>query len=80
MDKSPLEILRLAENEEQACELAQVEISDDNLGSMVADIHSHLEIQGKTDPNIGVLIDDSWKESDHFSRLGWSCSYPNDGT
>ncbi|KAG7539157.1 Ribonuclease H domain [Arabidopsis suecica] len=76
------EILRLAENEEQAWQLAQVEIPDDVVDSVVRNTHSHsmIDEQRQVGNGFQCYVDGSWKESDRFSGVAWFCSNPNDGT
>ncbi|KAG7585995.1 Reverse transcriptase zinc-binding domain [Arabidopsis thaliana x Arabidopsis arenosa] len=80
MDQSPIDILRLAENEEQAWQLAQVEISDDNLETVATITQSHCRVEhiGHNRSGYQCFLDGSWKENDCFSGLGWFCSYPNE--
>lgn len=50
-DNNPMEVLRLAENEEQAWELPQVEINEETQGSMVLD-NQHNSRVGRLRPHI----------------------------
>lgn len=54
-DSNPMEVLRLAENEEQAWELPQVEINEETQGSMVLDNQNNSRV-GRLRPTSLVIV------------------------
>ncbi|KAG7556849.1 Ribonuclease H domain [Arabidopsis suecica] len=78
-DKDPLEVLRLAEKEAQLWQSAQLELHNENLGSVdlvtrprVRDVSLESNFSGYR-----CFVDGSWKENDKFSGTGWFCTSSN---
>ncbi|KAG7552416.1 Longin-like domain superfamily [Arabidopsis thaliana x Arabidopsis arenosa] len=78
-DTDPAEVLRLAEKEAQLWQSAQIELHNENPGSVdlvnqdrVRDISLEAEYSGYR-----CFVDGSWKESDKFSGTGWFCTSSN---
>ncbi|KAG7568025.1 Ribonuclease H domain [Arabidopsis thaliana x Arabidopsis arenosa] len=79
IDKDPLEVLRLAENEAQLWQSAQIELHHETHGTVELVNRSRV---GNTslDSNYSgyrCFVDGSWKESDKFSGTGWFCTSSN---
>ncbi|KAG7548661.1 Ribonuclease H-like superfamily [Arabidopsis suecica] len=79
IDTDPVEVLRLAEKEAQLWQSAQIELHNENHGSVdlvnqdrVRDISLEAEYSGYR-----CFVDGSWKESDKFSGTGWFCTSSN---
>ncbi|KAG7583517.1 Ribonuclease H-like superfamily [Arabidopsis suecica] len=75
----PAEVLRLAEKEAQLWQSAQIELHNENHGSVnlvnqdrVRAISLETEYSGYR-----CFVDGSWKESDKFSGTGWFCTSSN---
>jgi len=78
VDRSPIDILRHAENKEQVWQLAQVKFLDENQAQEAGNIHYQpwVEFLRGTVSGYQYFIDGSWKESHRFAGLGCFCSFP----
>ncbi|KAG7579095.1 Ribonuclease H domain [Arabidopsis thaliana x Arabidopsis arenosa] len=74
-----IEVLRLAEKEAQLWQSAQIELHNENHGSVdlvnqdrVSNVSLEAEYSGYR-----CFVDGSWKEGDKFSGTGWFCTSSN---
>ncbi|KAG7568133.1 Ribonuclease H-like superfamily [Arabidopsis thaliana x Arabidopsis arenosa] len=78
-DTDPIEVLRLAEKEAQLWQTAQVDLHNENHGSV--DLVNQIRVRDVSlESNYSgyrCFVDGSWKGSDKFSGTGWFCTSSN---
>ncbi|KAG7592953.1 Ribonuclease H domain [Arabidopsis thaliana x Arabidopsis arenosa] len=76
VDSDPLEVLRLAENEAQLWQSAQIELINANQGPVDLVTRSRVRTASleATYSGYRCFVDGSWKGSDQFSGTGWFCT------
>ncbi|KAG7556675.1 Reverse transcriptase domain [Arabidopsis suecica] len=79
VDNDPLEVLRLAEREEQLWHSAQVELHTETQASVEFPNRPQTrEVSLDSDfTGYRCFVDGSWKDSDKFSGIGWFCTPSN---
>ncbi|KAG7563965.1 Ribonuclease H-like superfamily [Arabidopsis suecica] len=79
IDTDPIEVLRLAEKEAQLWQSAQVDLHNENHGSV--DLVNRIRVRDVSlESNYSgyrCFVDGSWKGSDKFSGTGWFCTSSN---